>query len=219
MNRKKLISDLVDRILDVKGTHPIKVGVSGITASGKTTLANEIAEEILVRKKNAIRASIDYFHNPRAIRYKQGKDSAIGYYEDAHDYEAFREKLLLPLCPGGNLYYHTVSLDLATDKYVRTEPKRATKDMVFIIDGTFLFKKDLIKLYDFKIFVKTDFEIARNRGALREQHNFGGYDKAESIFINRYHAASKLYIDQHLPERIADIVINNNDFDDPYFEC
>lgn len=69
--------------------------------------------------------------------------------------------------------------------------------MVLIIDGTFLFKRDLCNLYDFKIFVDTDFEVARERGAKREELAFGSYENAEEIFIKRYHAASKLYLEQH----------------------
>lgn len=97
MLRSKLISDLANRILNLRINHPVRVGVSGITASGKTTLANELAVELQCRRKKVIRTSIDNFHNSRDIRYKKGKVSAIGYYEDAHDYESIMQKLLAPL--------------------------------------------------------------------------------------------------------------------------
>ncbi|WP_088011731.1 uridine kinase [Gottfriedia acidiceleris] len=215
MVRSKLISDLVNKILCLKIDHPLRVGVSGITASGKTTIANELAEELICRKKNVIRTSIDHFHNPREIRYKLGKESALGYYESAHDYESFKHKLLIPLGPNGNLHYQTISLDLHKDEYVNSDLEVATKDMIFIIDGTFLFKRDLCNLYDFKIFVDTDFDIARKRGAIREERAFGSYEKAEEMFIKRYHAASKLYLEQHSPQLNADVVIRNNDLNNP----
>jgi uridine kinase len=217
MVRRELISELANRILSIETCHPIRVGVSGITSSGKTTLADELKEELQRRKVNVIRTSIDHFHNPRVIRYRQGKDSASGYYEDAHDYNSFKQKLLIPLGPGGNLHYQTSSLDLAKDEYVNPELKIANKDSIFIIDGTFLFKKDLRDLYDFKIFVKTDFALAKKRGAKREERAFGSYEKAEEMFLKRYHAASKLYVEQHSPQHNADVVINNNDLDNPYF--
>ncbi|MGB3259337.1 hypothetical protein [Paenisporosarcina sp.] len=217
MLRSELISEIANRILCLKILHPIRVGVSGITSSGKTTLAIELTEELRRRKMDVIRTSIDNFHNPRVIRYRQGKESAIGYYEDAHDYNSFKQKLLIPLGPGGNLHYQTNSLDLAKDEYVNPELKIATRDTIFIIDGTFLFKKDLNHLYDFKIFVKTDFELARKRGAKREERAFGSYEKAEEMFLNRYHVASKLYLEQHSPQLNADVVINNNELDNPYF--
>jgi uridine kinase len=212
-----LISELVNRILDIKILHPIRVGVSGITASGKTTLANGLAKELQSREKHVIRTSIDHFHNPRVIRYRQGKESATGYYEDAHDYNAFKEKLLIPLGPGGNRQYQTMSLDLEKDEYVNSEVKKANSDSIFIFDGTFLFKEELRDLFDYKIFVNTDFELARNRGSKREEEAFGSYEKAEEIFLKRYHAASKLYLEQHEPKLHADVVTNNNDIDHPFF--
>lgn len=79
MVRRELISEIANRILSIETCHPIRVGVSGITSSGKTTLADELKEELQSRKVNVIRTSIDHFHNPRVIRYRQGKESASGY--------------------------------------------------------------------------------------------------------------------------------------------
>jgi uridine kinase len=103
MRRKQRIKEIADHILTLNLKHPIRVGVSGITASGKTTFANELAEEMKKCGVQVTRASIDDFHNPRVIRYAQGKESARGYYEGAHDYTALKERLLKPLGPNGNL--------------------------------------------------------------------------------------------------------------------
>ncbi|MBF7152733.1 MULTISPECIES: nucleoside/nucleotide kinase family protein [Bacillus] len=215
MNRKQRIKEIVDHILNLNLTHPTRVGVSGITASGKTTFANELAEEIKKRGLPVTRASIDDFHHPRAIRYAQGKESARGYYEDAHDYTAFKERLLKPLGPNGNLQYETISHNLITDMPVHNELLLAQPNMVIIVDGTFLLKKDVAHLFDYKIFVDTDFEIARERGAKRETEAFGSYEEAEKMFLNRYHAACKMYLDEHNPKECADVVFQNSNFHDP----
>ncbi|AJH76425.1 hypothetical protein GM610_11580 [Bacillus tropicus] len=215
MCRKQNIKEIIDRILTLKLTHPIRVGVSGITASGKTTFANELAEEIKKRGLPVTRASIDDFHNPRLIRYAQGKESAKGYYEDAHDYTAFKERLLKPLGPNGNLQYETISHNLITDIPVYNTPIFAQPNMVLIVDGTFLFKKDVAHLFDYKIFVDTDFELARKRGAKRETEAFGSYKEAEKMFLNRYHAACKMYIEEHNPKDCADVVFRNSDLAKP----
>ncbi|MGW6191105.1 hypothetical protein ACWFRC_10315 [Bacillus cereus] len=215
MNRKQRMKEIADHILTLNLTHPIRVGVSGITASGKTTFANELAEEIKKRGVPVTRATIDDFHNPRAIRYTQGKESARGYYEDAHDYTAFRERLLMPLGPNGDLQYETISHNLITDIPVHNTPVVALPHMVLIVDGTFLLKKDIAHLFDYKIFVDTDFEIARKRGAKRETKAFGSYEEAEKMFLNRYHAACKMYIEEHNPKECANVVFQNNNFDDP----
>ncbi|MEF7654614.1 MULTISPECIES: uridine kinase [Bacillus] len=215
MNRKQCIKEIANHILMLNLTHPTRVGVSGITASGKTTFANELAEEIKKRGLPVTCASIDDFHNSKVIRYTQGKESARGYYEDAHDYTAFKERLLKPLGPNGNLQYETISHNLKTDIPVHNEPLMAQPNMVLIVDGTFLLKKDVEYLFDYKIFVDTDFEIARKRGAKRETEVFGSYEEAEKMFLNRYHAACKMYIDEHNPKECADVVFQNTDLANP----
>lgn len=215
MNRKQCIKEIANHILTLNVTHPTRVGVGGITASGKTTFANEVAEEIKKRGLPVTRASIDDFHNPKVIRYTQGKKSARGYYEDAHDYTAFKERLLKPLGPNGNLQYETISHNLKMDIPVHNEPLMAQTNMVLIVDGTFLLKKDVEHLFDYKIFVDTDFEIARKRGAKRETEAFGSYEEAEKMFLSRYHAACKMYIDEHNPKECADVVFENSKLDDP----
>ncbi|WP_433774308.1 hypothetical protein [Bacillus wiedmannii] len=215
MHRKKQLKEIVNHILILNLTHPIRVGVSGITVSGKTIFANELAEEVKKRGVPATRASIDDFHNQRAIRYAQGKESARGYYEDAHDYTAFKERLLNPLGPNGNFHYETISHNLITDIPVHNTPVVAQPSMVLIVDGTFLLKKDVEHLFDYKIFVDTDFEIARKRGTKRETEAFGSYEEAEKMFLNRYHAACKMYIDEHNPKECADVVFQNSDLENP----
>ncbi len=73
MNRKQRIKEIANHIVKLNLTYPTRVGVSGITASGKTTFANELAEEIKKRGLPVTRASIDDFHNPRVIRYAKRK--------------------------------------------------------------------------------------------------------------------------------------------------
>ena len=77
------------------------------------------------------------------IRYAKGKESARGYYEDVHDYTAFKERLLKPLGPNGNLQYETISHNLITDIPVYSTPIFAQPNMVLIVDGTFLLKKTM----------------------------------------------------------------------------
>ena len=53
------------------------VAVDGVDASGKTTLADRLAEAVAPRPP-VVRASIGDFHRPRAERYRRGRDSPEG---------------------------------------------------------------------------------------------------------------------------------------------
>jgi len=217
-SRQELIKLIVCEIEKLRLEHPIRVGVSGITASGKSTLAQEIALEIISRGYPCIKTSIDDFHNPKKLRYCEAQSLAHAYYENAHDYDALIERLLKPLGKGGNLTYQTKSLDLETDISVNPEPQVAARNTILVVDGTFLFKEKLNDYWDFRIFVHTDFKIALNRGIQRDQARLGGESATKNRYLERYHKASMMYIDDCNPMSKAHIIINNNNLNAPDLE-
>lgn len=99
------IRECVERIEARADGHPRRVAVDGITAAGKTTFADLLATAVSAAGMPVIRVSMDGFHNPRAVRYRQGRGSADGYYEDAYDLAAVRRVLLDPLGPNGDWWY------------------------------------------------------------------------------------------------------------------
>jgi hypothetical protein len=52
-------------------------------------------------RRSVIRASVDGFHNPRAVRYEGGRYSPEGYFENSYNYAALKQCFLDPLSPGG----------------------------------------------------------------------------------------------------------------------
>jgi hypothetical protein len=77
-HRGALIERLADLVLARASTQASLVAVDGPDASGKTTLANELADVIATRRRPVARVEADSFLNPRAIRYRRGPDSAPG---------------------------------------------------------------------------------------------------------------------------------------------
>lgn len=199
MEREEVIKIIVNEIEKFRLEHPIRVGVSGITASGKSTLAQEIASEIVSRGYPCIKTSIDNFHNPQKLRYAEAESAAHAYYENAHDYDAIIERLLKPLGKGDNLTYQTQSLDLEADIPVNSEPQLAAKNTILVVDGTFLFKETLNNYWDFRIFVQTDFEIALERGIQRDGARLGGEVATRKRYVERYHKASAMYLNNCHP--------------------
>lgn len=103
--RSTVLDKLAELILAVERPHPVRVAIDGVSAAGKTTLADELTLRIETAGRPVIRASIDDFHNPRSVRYARGPLSPEGYYFDTNHHDAFRQNLLLPLGPGGTLRY------------------------------------------------------------------------------------------------------------------
>jgi uridine kinase len=136
VNRMHVLNEVAKRLGRLSFGRPIKVAIDGRTASGKTTMADELAALLAAQGRPVIRTSIDGFHRPRAERYARGRYSAEGYYYDARDLSAVVAMLLAPLGPKGDRRYRTASFDLDADRYVEQEPQIAPKDAILIVDGT-----------------------------------------------------------------------------------
>ena len=191
------------------------VAITGVTASGKSTLSNELCQELQRTGHNAIRSSIDNFHNPSSIRHASKKPSWQAYYEDAHDYTAMVERFLAPLSKGGNNNYQNGSLDLENDVAINPQPQTASNNSIFIVDGSFLLKPQLNGFWHYRIFVKTDFDVARGRGVARDSSALGGPEQTEQKFIERYHKASQHYLETVQPGSQANAIVVNNDLLEP----
>ena len=213
--RATVIASIADGISRVVRAHPVRVAVDGRTASGKTTLANELARALETRGHPVIRTSIDGFHNPRAIRYRLGRMSPEGYYRDARDLAAVRRLLLDPLGPGGDWLYRTEAFDLERDEPVDQDPRRAVADAVLIVDGTFLQRPELAGCWDYVVFVDVPEAVAIGRGAARDAALFGGEEAAKAGHRDRYQRAFTLYETECNPIRSADVVIVNDPVDAP----
>ena len=102
MTRQQVIHELAQSILSFKRDVPLRVGIDGVDAAGKTSLANELAKELTNLGHPVLRASIDGFHNPKEIRRQRGSLSPEGYYYDSFNYVLLTTHLLQPLEPQGN---------------------------------------------------------------------------------------------------------------------
>jgi uridine kinase len=214
-DRGQLIAQVADSLCQDRRPHPLRVAVDGITASGKSTFAVELHREIADRGRRAIHLSMDGFHQPRSRRHRRGRDSAIGYYEDAYDLVALRELVLQPLGPRGNRRYRASIIDLVTDQPSDAVEIEAPADAVLIVDGTFLQRSELIAYWDHRIFLDVDVDEARARGIRRDSAAFGGAEEAERLFRQRYRAACALYLEEVHPRERATMVIDNRNVRSP----
>lgn len=198
-------------LLLLKKNKPIRVAINGIEGTGKTVFANKLNHYLINRGIKSIQVSIDGFHFNKEVRYRKGRDSALGYYEDSYDELAFVNKVLI----SSQAEYPNVTLathDLESDKYLTLQPIEIPNDSVIITDGAYLFKPNYLEHWDLKIYLKTSFDIAMQRGAERDKDLLGGFDYAIEKFKKRYHEASKIYLAENSPETKADIIIDISDF-------
>ena len=210
-DRDRVIEAIAALVLDLRLPHPTRLAVDGITASGKSTLAGELAGAVRRSGRSVIHLSMDGFHHRRDHRYRKGRMSAIGYYEDAYDFAALVALVLEPLGPGGDRRYRERVIDLATDEPVSGPGRLAAADAVLIVDGSFLQRPELRASWDVRVFVDTSVPVTLGRGVARDADAMGGPGRARRAYERRYQAAGRLYLDGVRPRDGADIVVENDD--------
>jgi uridine kinase len=211
MRRTALVA-IADFVAAVDRPHPVRVAIDGRTASGKTTIADELAHELNRTGRTITRTSIDGFHRPKRDRYARGRHSPEGYYFDARDLDAIRRLLLDPLGPGGTLTYSTASFDLEADLPIIAPTHRAGQRDILIVDGTFLQRPELQGAWEVAVFVDVDAATAAGRGVSRDAKQLGGREAAEVLYRDRYAPAFEIYEKLCAPLQSADIVFDNTDF-------
>lgn len=82
MTRDGLVEVLARWVDAIRLSHPVRVAIDGVDAAGKTTLADELVAPLRRRGRSVVRASADDFHNPRALRYRAGRDSPEVYLRE-----------------------------------------------------------------------------------------------------------------------------------------
>ena len=211
LDRAGLLVRLACLIDSVDIARPLRVAIDGPDAAGKTTLADELAVVLRDGGREVIRASVDGFHRPRAERYRQGRDSPAGYYEDTFDYTALRTSLLDPFGPDGSREYRTAVFDFRADKPLVEPLARASERSILLVDGVFLLRPDLCDAWDFTLFVSASFEETLRRAITRDLELCGTADEVKRRYRNRYIPGQELYFARARPDQTADAVVLNDD--------
>ncbi|MFA5855446.1 MAG: hypothetical protein WC846_04175 [Candidatus Gracilibacteria bacterium] len=109
------------------------------------------------------------------------------------------KNLLAPLGPNGNLNSPTVT---------------AEKDSILIINGIFLMRPELVGHFDLKILLLVSEKTVLSRAVNRDSF-LGSKEEILKKYALRYTPGEKLYFEDAKPLEKADIVIDNNDFENP----
>jgi len=210
--RHTVISAVAGTVDALRLRHPTRVGIDGVDGAGKTVFGDELASALRRLGRHVIRAGIDSFHNPRAVRHRLGRQSPDGYFRDSFDYELVRRVLLDPLSPGGSGRYRPAAFDHRSDRAVDVAEQRAPAGAILVFDGIFLHRPELAGHWDYSVFLRVGFDVSVPRCARRDATSPDPH--AESN--RRYVDGQRLYLDQCRPERRATVVIDNEDLAAPF---
>jgi uridine kinase len=210
IDRIRLLQEISRHILALPAVGIVRVAVDGVDGAGKTMFADELAAAIDTERP-VIRASVDSFHNPRALRYRLGKESPVGFFQDSYDYARLKEYLLDPLSAGGSGIYRPRAFDHTIDAEIMVLEERALPGSILIFDGIFLHRPELRDYWDYSIFLDVPFAVSIPRGASR---GFGSPDP-DAPTNRRYVEGQKIYLRECDPRSRASVVIDNTDLRRP----
>ncbi|WRH18968.1 uridine kinase [Microbacterium sp. JZ37] len=199
---------LSDRLRAVRTGERALVGIDGVDGSGKSVFADRLAARVDGRP--VIVVHVDDFHHPRAVRYRRGRDSPVGFWLDSYDYDALTHRVLAPLRTGAALYQHAAH-DLVRDARVDPPLSRAPRDAIVLVEGLFLHRQELRHWWDFSIFLDVPFEET----ALRMAERDGTPPDHRAPALQRYVGGQRLYFRAARPWEHASMVIDNSDVTRP----
>jgi uridine kinase len=189
-----------------------RVAVDGVDGAGKSVFGDELAQLLAAAGRSVIRASVDSFHNPRALRYRRGRRSPEGFFRDSYDYGRLRAALLDPLSPGGDGRYRSAVFDHRSDTPISLPEVQAEAGDILVFDGIFLHRPELRPYWDYSVFLEVDVAISVRRCAERD----GSSPDPLASENRRYVEGQQRYLRECAPQRHASVVVNNDDLDAPY---
>lgn len=212
-NRKVVLNKVTEQIIALCSDQKIiKVAIDGVDGAGKSFFAEELVDLLESKEQKVIHTSVDVFHHPREIRYRLGKDSPEGFFEDSYNYTELIECLLKPLSSDGNRQYRRAAFDHRKNVPIHAPVEVAKLGSILIMDGIFLHRSEIREYWDYSVFLDVSFEVSVPRGNQR----FGGSFDPEDQSNRRYVEGQKLYLKKCEPKKHASVIINNEALDSPY---
>lgn len=181
------ISDIASAIRKSE-TKPVLIAIEGFGGSGKSTTAKKLKSEL----NGAYVVNIDDFIVKEKI-LEQSWDKG------GFDRRRLERQVLIPASTGQAVAYQKLLWDTNT----LSEPIAVPKTDYLIIEGISSYHPDIAKYYDYKIWVDTPIEIAKERGKARDGNN-------ENVEHWDLWAENDLrYQQKYHPEKVADFIIAN----------
>ncbi len=208
--RQQLITAMAERILALPGRDRRRIAIDGVDGVGKSCFARELAGILTALGGVVITASADDFLHPRSIRYRLGRDSPLGYFQDSVDVRMLQRDLLIPLGPGGSGRYRIRAFDHHHDCALPPDFLQAPEGTILVLDGLFLHRPSLAGTWDLSVFLAARFASTFQRMALRD----GRSPDPDAPSNRRYRQGQELYLALE-PERQASVVIDHDDPEHP----
>jgi len=146
--RVAFLREVADEFLARTGRGRVIVAIDGPLRSGKTELADDLADVLRERDLAVFRASVEDFHRSREAQAEYGPDTPERYWRYGIDESLLRRTLVEPFLMAGSTAFVTRGFDLARDAWVEPKWRTGPADAILVLDGRFLLRERLRDEWD-----------------------------------------------------------------------
>lgn len=185
----------------------ILVALSGIDGSGKGFVAARLERQLERAGLRVAVIGIDPWQHPQTIRLSRERPAAH-FYEHAFRWDELFLELVAPLVHerSADLMVNAIRTDV--DRFFPRQYRFDDVDVV-LLEGIFLFKRELNRRYDLRLWITCSFETALVRAHLRNQEGLSPRE-LERDFRSIYFPAQRLHFERDNPVGNADLLISND---------
>lgn len=208
MNIDQAIEIITSKWRELSPKASLLVGISGIDGSGKSTMARRVVERLKSQGLRASLISLDAWHHPPEKRFNKD-DPARHFYQHAFRFDELFDILINPLKYNGSAHI-TVELTRLPENDLYPHSYDLDEVDVIVLEGIFLFKKELRESYDLAFWVECSFETALQRAILRNQE---GLSEEEIIrdYQTIYFPAQKFHLIKDNPKSNVDGIVESDE--------
>ena len=183
------------------------IAISGIDSSGKGYVASRLSQHLISEGARVALIGIDGWLNLPSVRFS-ANDAGQHFYRNAFRFAEMFSQLVDPLVSKG-------SIDLLMDFTEETAHEYRKQRYTFgdvdtiLLEGIFLFRRDLRSRYDLRIWIDCSFETELQRAVGRAQEGLSPEDTA-AAFQTMYFPAQKVHFLEDNPRAYADLTFESD---------
>jgi phosphoglycolate phosphatase len=192
--------------------HPFILGINGVDLSGKTTFTNNLTSWLKSQGYHTQVVHLDDFHNPSTKR-RQGTDPIAAYWQNAFNLHQLETEILAPITQKGCLDKELLLLDLESDRFINRRSYHVKPDSIVLLEGVLLFREPIDRYLTARLFIDVNFDEVLRRASLRDVPRFG--QDILNTYQTKYIPIQKKYLADYKPQEKADLIIDNNNPQQP----
>ena len=186
-------------------THVLLVGISGIDGSGKSFIAQKLAAELESSGLPAALIGLDPWRTAPEIRF-QNVNSGEHFYRHAYRFDELYSQLIDPLKRDGDISLAANILE--RDGSSSTLHYKFEAVQVVLLEGIFLFKREMQTRFDLRVWIDCSFKTALKRALKRNQEGVS-IEQLTHDYNKVYRPAQEFHLHRDNPVNTAHIRIEN----------